>query len=67
MRRFVPQLSLEHQEVLDKVVVNGFTYTEAAAVLGIPERTVSSRLDGAKHALRELVAPFLPASQRGLP
>lgn len=67
VRRFIPQLSLEHQEVLDKVVVNGFTHTEAAAVLGIAERTVNSRLAGAKHALRELVAPFLPASQRALP
>jgi RNA polymerase sigma factor (sigma-70 family) len=67
VRRFFPQLSLEHQEVLDKVVVNGFTHTEAAAVLGISERTVNYRLAGAKQALRELVAPFLPASQRGLP
>jgi DNA-directed RNA polymerase specialized sigma24 family protein len=68
VRCFVPQLSLEHQEeVIDKVIVNGFTYTEAAAVLGIPERTVNSRLAGAKHALRVLIAPFVPVSQRGLP
>ena len=67
VRCFVPQLSLEHREVIDKVIVNGFTYTEAAAVLGIPERTVNSRLAGAKNALYKLVAPVWPASQRGLP
>jgi len=36
VRRFVPQLSLEHQEVINKVVVNGFTHTEAAVVLSSP-------------------------------
>ena len=66
-RRFLPQLSLEHRQVIDKVIVNGFTHAEAAAVLGIAERTVNSRLAGAKQALWKLAAPFFPASQRGLP
>jgi RNA polymerase sigma-70 factor (ECF subfamily) len=65
--RFLPQLSPKHREVLDMIIVNGFRYTEAAAVLGISERRVNTRLAGAKQALYKLAAPFFPASQRGLP
>lgn len=64
--RFLPQLSLKHQEVLDKIIVKGFTYIEAAAALGISERRVNTRLAGAKQALYKLAAPFFPASQREL-
>jgi glycosyltransferase involved in cell wall biosynthesis len=40
--------------VLDKVVLEGLTYTEAAAKLGIAEGPLKSRLVAAKRALREL-------------
>jgi DNA-directed RNA polymerase specialized sigma24 family protein len=65
-RLLLPQLSPEHQAVVNKVVVNDFTHIEAAAALGIPEGTVKSRLLAAKRALHELAAPLVPASQRGL-
>lgn len=65
-RHIFSRLSLEHQEVVEKVVVNGLSHSEAAAVLGLPEGTVKSRIMAAKRALLALVEPFLPASQRGL-
>jgi RNA polymerase sigma-70 factor (ECF subfamily) len=64
-RRIFPQLSPEHREVIDKVILKGLTHTEAAALLGIPEGTLKSRLIAAKRALLELVEPLLPPSQRG--
>lgn len=65
-RHIFPQLSPEQQEVIETVVVNGLSHSEAAAVLGLPEGTVKSRLIAAKRALLRLAEPFLPASQRGL-
>jgi RNA polymerase sigma-70 factor (ECF subfamily) len=59
------QLSPAHQEVLDKVVVKGYSHTETAAMLGIAEGTVKSRLIAAKHALSALAERLLPSSQRG--
>jgi RNA polymerase sigma-70 factor, ECF subfamily len=64
-RSLFSQLSPEHQEVLDKVVVKGYSHTETAAMLGIAEGTVKSRLIAAKRALLALAEPLLPPSQRG--
>jgi len=64
-RRLFSQLSAEHQEVLDKVVLQGYSHTDTAAVLGIAEGTVKSRLIAAKRALFALAEPLLPKSQRG--
>jgi RNA polymerase sigma-70 factor (ECF subfamily) len=64
-RRIFSQLSPEHQEVIDAVVLRGLTHTDAAAMLGIPEGTVKSRLIAAKRALLALAEPLLPPSQRG--
>jgi RNA polymerase sigma-70 factor (ECF subfamily) len=64
-RHIFSQLSPEHQEVIEKVVLNGLTHTDAAAVLGIPEGTLKSRLIAAKRALLAAAEPLLPASQRG--
>ena len=64
-RRIFSQLSPEHQEVIDKVVLKGFTLTDAAAVLGMPEGTLKSRLLAAKRALFAAAELLLPASQRG--
>ena len=64
-RRIFAQLSPEHQEVIDKVLLKGLSHTEAAAELGIPEGTLKSRLLAAKRALLALAEPLLPPSQRG--
>ena len=64
-RRIFPQLSPEHREVIDKVVLQGLTHTDAAARLGIAEGTLKSRLIAAKRALLALAEPLLPPSQRG--
>ena len=64
-RRIFAQLSPEHQEVIDKVLLKGLTHTDAAAELGIPEGTLKSRLLAAKRALLALAEPLLPPSQRG--
>jgi RNA polymerase sigma factor (sigma-70 family) len=64
-RRLFSQLSPEHQEVIDKVVMRGLTHTEAAAALRIPEGTLKSRLLAAIRALSVLAEPLLPPSERG--
>jgi DNA-directed RNA polymerase specialized sigma24 family protein len=61
----VDQLSLEHQGVIDKVVLNGLSFRDAAAVLDLPEGTVKSRLIAAKGELLALAERLLPPSQRG--
>ena len=63
--QIVPQLSQEHREVIEKLVLHGLSYREAADVLNIPEGTLRSRLIAAKRALVVLAEPLLPASQRG--
>ena len=65
--RILPQLSPQHLDVIDKVVMNGLSYGEAADVLGISENTLKTRLLAAKRALLALAEPFLPPSQRLLP
>jgi len=64
-RRVLPELSPEHHEVVELVILNGLSHHDAAAVLGLPEGTVKSRLMWAKRALADLAERFLPPSQRG--
>jgi RNA polymerase sigma-70 factor, ECF subfamily len=64
-QRLFSQLSPEHQEVIDKVILKGLPLAEAAAVLEMPEGTLKSRLMAAKRALLAAAEPLLPASQRG--
>jgi RNA polymerase sigma-70 factor (ECF subfamily) len=55
VRRSFDRLCIEHREVLGLVAVEGMTYQEAAAVLGVPIGTVRSRLSRARAALREMM------------
>ena len=64
-QRLFSQISPEHQEVIDTVILKGLTLAEAAAVLEMPEGTLKSRLMAAKRALLAAAEPLLPASQRG--
>ena len=58
------QLSPEHQSVVDAVMLNGLSQRDAAAMLGLPEGTVKSRLMAAKRELLKLAERLLPPSQR---
>ncbi len=51
------QLAEEQREVLVLVAVEGFSYEEAASILGVPRGTVQSRLSRARHSLRALMEP----------
>ena len=51
------QLSLEHRTVLGLFAVDGLKHGEIAAILGIPEGTVWSRLHLARKRLAALLGP----------
>lgn len=50
------RLSPRHTQVVQLVDVDGLTYDEAAAALGIPAGTVMSRLHRARHRMRTYLA-----------
>jgi RNA polymerase sigma-70 factor (ECF subfamily) len=50
------QLPAANRETLELVLVHGLSYAEVAEVLHVPLGTVKSRLNGAKRALRTLLA-----------
>lgn len=53
VRKVFLKLPNEQREALHLVAIEGLTYPEAAAVLGIPEGTVLSRVSRARQALRD--------------
>jgi RNA polymerase sigma-70 factor, ECF subfamily len=61
----LPQLSPEHREVIEKVILQGLSYRDAAEALNIPDGTLRTRLIAAKRVLADLVKARLPPSQRG--
>ena len=54
MSRAIDQLPQDQREALLLVVLEGFSYGEAASILGIPPGTLMSRLGRARTALRAL-------------
>jgi RNA polymerase sigma factor (sigma-70 family) len=56
VRKAMQGLPIEQAEILHLVGVLGFTYSDAAEVLGVPTGTVMSRLSRARAALRDIMA-----------
>ena len=54
--RAIDRLPADQRAVLHLVAVEGMTYPQAAATLGVPEGTVMSRLSRARQALRAFEA-----------
>jgi len=52
----------DEREVFDLVAIQGLTHAEAAAVVGISERTVQRRLNRARLLLAEQLADLRPAA-----
>ncbi len=65
--RLFHALSPEHQDVVEKVLVNGLSHHDAAAALGLPEGTLKSRLIAAKREMLLRAAELLPPNQRRIP
>lgn len=53
--RALDRLAHDQREVLLLVGLEGFTYEDAAAILGVPQGTVMSRLSRGREALRRLL------------
>lgn len=53
VRRAMEALPTEHAEILHLIGVAGFSYADAATILGIPAGTVMSRLSRARSSLRQ--------------
>ena len=58
--RALDKLHVEHRTVLMLAVVEGFTCSQAAEILGVPLGTVMSRLSRARQAMRARFAPASP-------
>ena len=58
LRKAVAGLSEEHRAVVGLVMVEGFSYEEAAETLGLPVGTVTSRIGRARDALRQALGEW---------
>lgn len=59
VHRAISQLPEDHRMVLVLYDITGFSYEEIAGILQIPLGTVKSRLNRARLALRDVIAPDL--------
>ena len=57
-------LTDDQREVVELVLIDRLSHSEAADVLGIALGTVKSRVMAAKHRMLELLEQLLPPSQR---
>ena len=56
VRMGMQKLSAEHRDIISLVDIAGLSYAESAALLGIPEGTVMSRLSRARRVLLEQIS-----------
>jgi RNA polymerase sigma-70 factor (ECF subfamily) len=64
MLEAIEALPEDEREVFDLVGIHGLTHAEAAAVVGVSEKTVQRRLNRARLLLAERVADLRPATSR---
>lgn len=55
VRQAIGRLPATHRDIIALVDVVGFSYAEAAAILGVPTGTVMSRLSRARRTLLEMI------------
>lgn len=67
VRRGLQELTLPHREILNLIDVAGFSYAEAAELLGIPRGTVMSRLARARAALLTAISDDEAATDNIVP
>lgn len=60
VRQAVSRLSEDHRAAVALVLVEGLSYKEAAATLGVPIGTLTSRLARAREQLQAMLAPEEP-------
>jgi len=59
VRDALDRLGIEHKQVLVMYDLSGLSYEEIAGALGVPLGTVKSRLNRARHALKEELAAHM--------
>jgi RNA polymerase sigma-70 factor (ECF subfamily) len=67
MLRAIDGLPEDEREVFDLIRVQGLTHGEAAAVVGVSEKTVQRRLNRARLLLAEQLADLRPSTSGGPP
>src|SRR5262249_54262154 len=65
LRRAIEGLPEVEREVFDLVRIQGLTHAEAAAVVGVSEKTVQRRLNRARLLLAEQLADLRPSTSGG--
>lgn len=54
----IAKVSPQYREVIDYVIIRGYSYAETAKELGIPQNTVGTRLGRGKDQLREILKEY---------
>jgi RNA polymerase sigma-70 factor (ECF subfamily) len=65
MLRAIEDLPEDEREVFDLIRIQGLTHAEAAAVVGVSEKTVQRRLNRARLLLAEQLADLRPSTSGG--
>lgn len=55
VRSAIARLPLKHRQVLTLIDIESFSYAEVSDILGVPMGTIMSRLNRARHALKQIL------------